>query len=156
MVELISGTISSGTDEHRLATELIDSRPGWRDEFDALREEMGVKTSAVSRFDLRSENAMVGHLDQAHRAISGLPAGAYSLEDEMGRQIWQQELSQEQLIWSKAFPGQPFEMAAATDGAKSRPTHEAHITSESITVLVFAGIEGGTIRIRFDSGSTRQ
>ena len=79
--------------------------------------------------------------------INGVTPGAYCLRLETGRVIWQEDLGDQDLLWTKAFPGQPLRAAADDGGAHIPATHRFSVLEGEIMLQVFAGLESGSIEI---------
>lgn len=98
----------------------------------------------------REEHALVtiplgqGELRQA---VANIAPGRYRLELDMGRLLWEAQLTREDLIWSAAFPGKALPLAADTGQYASAPTRQESLAGRKLIIRVLPGIEAGCIKI---------
>ena len=95
-------------------------------------------------------------LDDAFKtkAITDVTSGQYRLILETGCVLWNASLDDRDLVWDRAFPNRPIQLAATTADAPSPSTHDATVLDGRLKVCVFPGIEAGTIAIIWErSGS---
>jgi hypothetical protein len=86
-------------------------------------------------------------LAPATRAIRGIVAGDYLLRFETGRVLWEGRLAEEDLLWGRAFPGQPLRVAADTGEPARHMTREIPLLDGTLILRVLVGIEAGTLEI---------
>lgn len=79
--------------------------------------------------------------------VDNIRPGPYRLTLDTGRVLWQDVLTEEDLVWAKAFPQAPLKMAAASEEGASSPTRRLELLGGSMVLQVFAGIEHGSIEI---------
>ena len=72
----------------------------------------------------------------------------YAARMDTGRIIWQGELTEKELIWSAAFPGQALELAADTGEPAARMTREITLLNGELIIRVFPGAESGRLELR--------
>jgi len=73
----------------------------------------------VAKFNLDDTSAM--HVTERLRP------GAYCLRCDTGRVLWEGRLADSDLLWAKAFPGQPLKMAADTGHSRAKPTQSIEL-----------------------------
>jgi len=156
MVELATDTFE-GTDQERQAImEAISSRSDWEDEYRRLVEDIEQlhRTPTVTKLFLLRDSKPFGSVEVSKNSlggvIDGVTPGAYCLKLDTGRAIWQEVLAERDLLWTKAFPGQPLRAAADAGGAQAPATRRLSVLGGEITLLVFAGLECGSIEIRLN------
>ena len=81
------------------------------------------------------------------QTVDGIVPGQFAIKTDTGRVLWQGTLAEEDLLWSRAFPGQPLSVAADTGSPGQPPTRTIRLLDETLTVRVFAGIESGSLTI---------
>jgi hypothetical protein len=81
------------------------------------------------------------------KTIDNITPGSYNMAFATGRVIWQGQLTEKDLIWTEAFPGQPLKLSADTGEAEGEPTQETSIFDGEIALRVYAGPESGRIEI---------
>ena len=92
----------------------------------------------------------------ASKAIDNITPGIYIATFNTGRLIWKGELTGQDLVWYKAYPGKPVKLAADTGQRKANPTREISLFNGEIIIRVFAGIESGRIVITLnDPGDSK-
>lgn len=80
-------------------------------------------------------------------AIPRLSTGAYVLKLATGRVLWEGSLEAKHLAWPQAHPGEPLELAAATEEDVARSTLEASLLGGEMSIRVFAGMRYGRMEI---------
>jgi hypothetical protein len=71
--------------------------------------------------------------------------GNYIIGLSNGRQLWEGEITKEDVIWEEAFPGKNYPMAADTGEGMIQSTRTEQIISGEITLSLYAGLESGKI-----------
>jgi hypothetical protein len=64
--------------------------------------------------------------------VTDIGPGHYELSLDTGRMLWEQHLSEGQLLRRKAFPKEPLHLAASTD-------NKAHVSAPSVSIRVLGG-----------------
>ena len=92
-----------------------------------------------------------GGFDQAGGswALPGCRGGWYRIAFETGRILWEGELSDVDLVWGRAFPGQDLRMAADTEGADVEPSRTIPLSDGECTLCTYPGPSSGMVVIRF-------
>ena len=80
-------------------------------------------------------------------SVDDISPGLYTLLLDTGCVIWENVLTESDLLWAEAFPGQPLELAADTGETDNRPTIRETLLGGEIVLRVFAGTETGRIQI---------
>ena len=100
---------------------------------------------------IERENHLVGSClledSPGRQNVSGIKPGSYQLKLDTGRIIWKGHLTEKDLLWTKAFPGQPLEVAADTGESGSRPTRTVDLAENGIVLRFYAGVESGSMEI---------
>lgn len=73
--------------------------------------------------------------------------GIYNFYLSTGRRLLSIELTDEDLVWFRAYPDQNLRMAADTGKAAPTPSREVPLFGGKLVVQVFPGIESGRIEI---------
>jgi hypothetical protein len=71
--------------------------------------------------------------------------GYYIISLSNGRQLWEGEITKEDVIWDAAFPNKHYPLAADTGDGKTQPTRTEEIITGEITLSLYAGLESGKI-----------
>ncbi len=85
--------------------------------------------------------------------IKGLVAGHYAVLLDTGRELWEDRLTEKDLIWGEAFPDQPLALAADTGDVEQPATRKARILEGEWTLLVLPGLESGRMKLAPQAGS---
>ena len=153
IIDLATDTFEGSDEDKQKALRIIKSHPPWQKEYDQLVAEIrelnqrpqGVEISVSCENEPRKSITFTKI--PGSKTIENIPAGDYSISFATGRLIWKGQLSEQDLIWSQAYPGKPFELAADTTERKAKPTKEISVFDGKVIIRVFAGIEGGRIEI---------
>ncbi len=81
------------------------------------------------------------------RSVDGIAPGDYRVKLDTGRVLWEGCLAERDLLWSKAFPGEPLKMAADSGQPIGNPTREISLLEGTVILRVFAGVESGFMEI---------
>ena len=157
-VELIADALHSDDPERALARalqqirddglRLVDPRP-WQ-QFCAFMQE--VRSSLAIEFVVRQQSRVVGQITvragMGVRVLSGIVAGSYEIRLSTGRVVWRAELTNEDLLWHVAYPGEDLRMAADSDGVADIPSRRELLLDGDVELLLFPGINSGRIGMR--------
>ena len=86
-------------------------------------------------------------LTEGRAAFDRIFPGHYHLEIETGQLLWEAELREEDLMWTKAFPDQELALAATTEEVHAEPTRSFSLLDGEIILNVYPGIESGRVKI---------
>ena len=162
IIDLASDAFEGSAEDKRKAMSIIRSNPQWRKEYDQLVGEIeelsqipeGVEIS-VSRENKPLKSVTFLKLPGSE-TIDNVTPGHYNIAFATGRLIWEGELTEQDLIWVKAYPGKPFEMAADTTEREAKPTKQISAFEDQINIEVFAGIESGRMTITMNAARDSQ
>jgi hypothetical protein len=162
MVELATNTFEGTGQERQAILDAISSRRDWKDQYDRLITDIQrhQPAAAVTRVLLLRNGEPLGFVEVAEGTgrgtVNGATPGSYSLQLDTGRVVWEGSLTEEDLVWTKAFPGQPLPLAADTGEQRSRTTQRFDVFSGEIILQVFAGPESGSVEIIVRPSGTSQ
>jgi len=165
IIDLASDAFEGSAEDKQRVLSIIRSNPQWRKEYDQLVGEIeelsqvpegveGVEIS-VSREDKPLKSVTFLKIPGSE-TIDNITPGHYNIAFATGRLIWEGELAEQDLIWVKAYPGKPFEMAAETTEREAKPTKQISAFEGQINIEVFAGIESGRITITIKASGDPQ
>lgn len=153
ITELATDTFKGSDDERKKVMSVIQSQPQWQSEYDKLLteiEQFHQRPEGVGISVFR-ENKLVESLTFSNfpdsKTIDNIAPGNYNMAFATGRVIWQGRLTEQDLIWTEAFPGQALRLSADTGEPEGEPTQETSIFEGEITLRVYAGPESGRIEI---------
>ncbi len=81
------------------------------------------------------------------RSVDGIVPGDYRVKLDTGRVLWEGNLAERELLWSKAFPGKPLKMAADSGQPMGEPTREISLLEGTVILRVYASVESGFMEI---------
>ena len=142
-----------GSEEKQNILNLIRSHPLLQREYDRFQNEVRVLTSPMKEFEIVLccndkilESICLTQLPVS-KTIHQVTGGVYHIRFETGRILWQGELTEQDLVWARAYPGRPVRLAADTTQRTPKPTREFILFDGEIIIQVFAGIESGRMVI---------
>ena len=162
IVELATDTFEGTDEDKRKALSIIKSNPQWRKEYDQLVAEIEELSQVpesieilISR-DNKPFKSVTFMEVPGTKGIDRIIAGVYNIAFAAGRIIWEGELTEQNLLWGKAYPGRHVKLAADTTGQKSEPTKEISVLDGEIIIRVFPSIESGRIEITMNAPGDSQ
>lgn len=90
------------------------------------------------------------------QSVGDITQGAYQISLDTGRVLWQGHLTAQDLLWAKAFPGEPLRMAADTDQVKQRPVREISLLEGALTLRIYPGVEAGSLEIELNTSGSKE
>jgi hypothetical protein len=163
IVALATDTFEGTDRERQTILKAIASRRHWNAQYGRLLAdiEQRRRASAVTRVSLLRDGKSLGSVEirggSGQGTVGGVAPGLYALKLDSGRVIWEGSFGAEELLWARAFPGQPLPLAADMGERRLQATRGFDIFSGEITVQVFAGPESGTVEITVrPSGTVRR
>ena len=156
MVELATDSFDGDPQQKQNILEIIKSKPEWQKDYQALVGEISRLQKPFENVDimvLRDEQPIgtVSLTEQDNtRVIDKLIPGAYKIMLSTGRLLWEGLLADNDLLWSRAFAGEPFKMAADSGGIKGKAAKTITLLEGEILLNVFAGVETGSLEIKMN------
>ena len=153
IIDLATDGFEGSDEDKQRALSIIKSNPRLRKEYDQLvtdieqlnRRPAGVEIS-ISRDNKWFKSVTLMEIPGS-KGIDRIAAGIYNISFATGQVIWEGELTVEDLVWAKAYPGRNFDLAADTTGLKPEPTKEISVFDGEITIQVFPSVESGSMKI---------
>jgi hypothetical protein len=156
ITELATDTFE-GTDEQRQKIlEIITSNPKWQKEYESLANEVQLISVPFEQIEisiLRDEktiNTVQLTKKSCSKVLDKILPGLYKIVLSTGRVLWEGQLCDNELIWSKVFEGKPIKMAADSGSVKAKPTKSINLLAGEISLNIFAGIEAGSLEIKMN------
>lgn len=157
ITDIATDTFEGTEKEKEQILDAIQSHPEWKNDYEQLLSHFmeleslpqNIKISVFREQELLEQ---IEFTDIPGFGIVGsiVPAN-YRLAFDSGQILWEGQLTERQLLWSEAHPGEPLKMAAATDRESQKPTEEVSVFGGEIVLQVFAGIESGSIKITMNT-----
>jgi hypothetical protein len=155
-LQVASGLLEG--DEVKAILDLIRSHPLWQEEFERLSRDAseseipGLPEIIIEKNGEPITSISCGNFPVTHK-IQNVTPGLYTISLDTGRIIWQEDLTEQELIWTIAFPEQALDLAADTGEGVARSTREIRLLDGSLIVRVFPEIESGRLELKI--GETR-
>ena len=152
-LQVAADLLEGDENETQAVLDLIGSQPRWQEEFEKISRETSesemprIPEIIVERNGKSVASIPCEHLPVTH-VIENVKPGLYTIKLDTGRIIWEGELTQEELIWTAAFPEQALDLAADTGEAAARTTREATLLNGELIIRVFPEIEGGRLELK--------
>jgi len=153
LAELMMDEITGSSEDRRCALELIHSEPRWAAAFAECEvwlsgHEQGSRPLECTLFESGRCLGTINFMSEVKFGVlSGLMPGSYRLCLPTGWVIWEQYLSERDLLLSRALPGEPLALAAATEEISRPMTREEVLLDGDLVLRVYPGLESGTVRI---------
>jgi hypothetical protein len=152
-LRLATSILEDEQNDAQTILNLIRTQPRLRRDFNKLRLEASkseaddqIKKIVVEQ-DGNHFYSLQFNLKPVTGRIKKVEPGRYVVRFNTGRIIWQGDLTEQELIWDKAFPERELELAADTGDAPPIATKEITLFNKEITIKVIPGIESGNIEI---------
>jgi hypothetical protein len=153
-LQVASDLLEENPEEVQVALDLIRSESQWQEEFEKIcREVSKSKTTYRSPEIIIEKNGECISLTPWERQliskeIRNLTPAHYVARMDTGRGIWEEELTEKDLIWSQAFPGQALELAADTGEPAAKMTREITLLNGELVIRIFPGTKSGRLELR--------
>ncbi|MFC1677234.1 hypothetical protein ACFL3G_09255 [Planctomycetota bacterium] len=157
IVELATDTFEGSDEDKKKALGIIKSNPQWREEYDKLVDEIEElsQVPAVVEILVLRDNKPFKSITFADipgsKTIDRITAGLYNISFASGRAIWKGELTEQAIVWAKAYPGRPFDLAADTTGQEPQPVKEIDLFDGEIIIQIYPSIESGSMKITINA-----
>jgi hypothetical protein len=81
------------------------------------------------------------------QSVGDVEPGAYVIRLSTGRVLWESDLTEQELLWEKAFPEQDLPMAADTGTASEHWTIRESLILEELELRVAPGLNAGRLTL---------
>jgi hypothetical protein len=153
IVELATDTFEGSSEDKEKALNIIKSNPQWQKEYDKLIAEIEELSRIPEDIEilLSRNNKPFKSIKFADipgsKTIDKIAAGLYKISFASGQIIWEGRLTEQNLIWTMAYPGKPFDMAADTTGQGPQSVKQIDLFEGKIIIQIYPGIEAGSMKI---------
>jgi len=139
-------------DEVKAILDLIRSHPLWQEEFERLSRDASeseiprLPEIIIEKNGERIASIPCGNFPVTHK-IQNVTPGLYTISLDTGRILWQEDLTEQELIWTIAFPEQALDLAADTGEGVERSRREIRLLDGRLVIRVFPEIESGRLEL---------
>lgn len=154
-VQLATGLFDAVEDDKKAALELINSRPLWREEYAMLCEDAEKAENFIEEINviMEKDGKLLCSLPVEEKAVTrhihNIKPGNYTVKLDTGRIVWEDRLTERDLLWVYAYPEQGLRLAADTGETIALKTREISVLDGDITIEVYPGMESGRIELKF-------
>jgi len=153
ILQIAADSFEGSQAEVEALQDLVKSSPVWKEGFETLCEE--VSKSEAPDWELMAVIESNGETISSFplqnppfsKKIKNLSPGHYVLRLNTGRILWQEELTERDLIWTAAFPGRDLDLAADTGGLAPPMTREFRLLDGDLIIRVFPEIDSGRLEV---------
>jgi uncharacterized protein YaaR (DUF327 family) len=153
IVELATDTFEGSSEDKSKAMSIIKSNPKWQKEYDQLIGEIEELSQVpesievvVSRNNEPFKSVTFDDVPGS-KTIERITAGLYKISFVSGQTIWEGKLDEQDLVWARAYPGRPFDLAADTTGRQPKPVKQISLFDGDIIIRIYPSIESGSMNI---------
>lgn len=162
-IALATETFEGDENERRTALGHVMAHPGEREVYTALRAALDAAASGRFSVELVVEGpgeiiseAFIERVPGSVH-VEDIGPGPYAVKLASGRVLWEGVFREEDVLWARAFPGRPLEMAADSgDGTAPQPTSEFMLLGGEIIMRLFAGAENGYLEFEAQALGRKQ
>ena len=153
LLPLAIGLFEDDQKEEQALRDLINSIPAWKEEFENLQAEASKSeaTDGPLKIILMRDDEIICSVpiesSRITTMIKNVKPGSYELKLDTGRVIWEGRLSEEDLLWTYAFPHEDLALAADTGDAVLRVSREIKLLNGEVILRVYPEIESGRIEM---------
>lgn len=95
--------------------------------------------------------------DRTHSgSVENILPGSYRLWLDTGLLLWEDQIHERDVLWTRAFPDEPISMAADTGLEAVGPTRAVDLTRAGVLLRIYAGVEAGTMEIELTQTPSEQ
>ena len=153
IAEIATETFDGTEKEKQAVIKVIMSRAEFKAECETICKEAGVDQDKYTDVVIQvfcqkrliGEKAFTKIPDR--KSIEGILPGSYMFRLNIGRVIWQGNLTGKDLIWIEAFGAKRLDLAAETENNKRIPTRKIVLLGGDVVLRTFAGVESGSIEV---------
>jgi hypothetical protein len=152
-LQVAADLLEGDENETQAILDLIESQPRWQEEFEKLCGETSKSKMAqkIPEIIIERNGEHIASIPcerlPVSKEIRNVKPGLYSLKFDTGRLIWEEELTEQELLWAIAFPEQDLDMAADTGDTVERATREIKLLNGKLVIRVFPEVESGRLEL---------
>lgn len=140
-------------DEARAVLGMTGLKPPWQEELEKLcKETSESEMHRLPEIIIEKNGECIASIPcetlPVTTEIENVKPGFYAVKLDTGRLIWEEELTEHELLWIYAFPEQALDLAADTEETVERPTREVTLLGEHLIIRVFPGAESGCLQLK--------
>ena len=159
LITLAANTFEGPKEVKDRILKAIQSNDTLKAEYEHIQSNLREINEEHNKFEIQlfREGSFISELElgtkSARLEFPSIKPGFYSLRLSNGRILWQDEIKEEDVIWSKAFPGEDYSLAADTSEFKGRPTISEELSTIEMAIEIYAGLETGRLIVIYTIGN---
>jgi hypothetical protein len=153
MIDILTNTFQGNEKDKRAIMELIKADAGLISDFEALKPEISefLPEEASIMIEILKDGRPYASLAYEPFAtlisVKGITPGGYAMRLSTGLLLWEGQLQEKELIWTKAFPKEKVKAAAETKAIGLKASLSKPLLNGELTLEVFPGLESGAIQL---------
>jgi hypothetical protein len=153
LVALATDTFEGKDEVIATILETIRGNPDLSARYEKLRTEIRPFLQEETPFEFEIEKncenagSIIIEKKQREGTLEGVEPGNYRISLASGRLLWEGEITEDDVLWTRAFPGEKLDLAADTEGKKTGITKTETLLDGELILSFSAGLESGQITI---------
>jgi hypothetical protein len=153
MIDILTNTFQGNEKDKQAISELLKSDPGLLSDYEALKTEISeflpTETLIIIEIlkDGRSYASFAYEPSTKLISVKGITPGSYAIRLSTGLLLWEGQLREKELVWTKAFPKEKVKAAAETKAIGRKASLSKPLLNGELTLEVFPGLESGAIQL---------
>lgn len=152
ILELTTDTFEGDSKEKDAAIALINSEEKWQDIYNQITKQLQDQPEPSYTIFIEKDSKRINTITLTESVniylMKDIFPGHYTIKLNTGRVLWDSEFSDEDLIWTRAYPDIPLKLAADTDDKEASSKREINLLDNKLVIQVFPGMESGTLKIK--------
>jgi hypothetical protein len=153
MIDILTNTFQGNEKDKRAILELIKADPGLLSDYEALKIEISefLPAEASIMIEIIKNGSLYTSLayepSSTLVSVKGITPGSYAIRLSTGLLLWEGQLQEKELIWTRAFPKEKVKAAAETKAIPRKASLSKPLLNGEFTLEIFPGLESGAIQL---------
>jgi len=153
-LQVASDLLEENPKEAQAVLNLIGSQRSWQEEFEKMHKETekSKMPESAPKIIIERNGQPIGSIScerlPVAKEIRDAKPGQYSVKMDTGRVIWEEKLTEKDLLWAAAFEGRALDLAADSEAALTRPSREFSLLNGELTIRIFPETESGRLEVK--------
>jgi hypothetical protein len=151
MIDILTNIFQGNEKDKQALMKLIKTDSGLLSDYEALKTEISefLPTETLIMIEILKDDRYYASFayEPSTKLISvkGITPGSYTIRLSTGVLLWEGQLQEKELIWTKAFPKEKVKAAAETKAIGQKASHSEPLLNGELTLEIFPGLESGAI-----------
>ncbi len=153
MIDILTNTFQGNEKDMQAIMKLIEADPGLLSDYETLKTEISefLPTDTVIMIEIlkdgRSYASFAYEPSTKLVSVKGITPGSYTIRLSTGLLLWEGQLQEKELIWTKAFPREKVKAAAETKAISRKASLSESLLKGELILEIFPGLESGAIQL---------